>query len=80
MGTVTTEWARRAADLGGEHVLQHVAELVGERAASLGLEGGVRTACSCVMAKSSSVRAALLLRCCGVRVVCGQREGGLQPG
>ena len=36
-------------------------------------EGGVRAAFSC-----ASVTATLLQRCCGVRAVCRQREGGIQ--
>ena len=35
--------------------------------------------CSCVRATSSGVREALLRCCGGVRVECGQREGGVQP-
>ena len=36
-------------------------------------------ACSGVKETSSGVRAALQRLCGGVRAVCGQREGGVQP-
>ena len=44
-----------------------------------GREGSVRAACSWVRATCSGVRAVLLRSCCGVRAVCGQRKGGVQP-